>query len=114
MATGSAFADRRSRARARRAARAPSVTTFRKEERRLAAVFVLPPLAVYAVFMIYPFFGSLYYSLTSWDGASEAKDWVGLSNYSELLGDHRMWLSLFHNVVWAVIGTIAPIVIGFI
>jgi raffinose/stachyose/melibiose transport system permease protein len=106
--------DRRGRARARRAARAPSVTTFRKGQRRLAAAFVLPALAIYAVFMIYPFFGSIYYSLTSWDGASAAKDWVGLANYSELLGDHRMWIALFHNVIWAIVGTIAPIVIGFV
>jgi raffinose/stachyose/melibiose transport system permease protein len=104
----------RARMRARRRARTPSVTTFRPAQRRLAAAFVLPPLALYAVFMIYPFFGSLWYSLTSWDGASAAKDFVGLDNYSRLLGDDRMWTSLFHNLVWAVLGTAAPVVIGFV
>ena len=106
--------DWRGRARARRAARAPSVTTFRKGQQWLAAAFVLPPLAVYAVFMIYPFLGSIYYSLTDWDGASAAKEWVGLGNYSQLLHDSRMWTALSHNVIWAVLGTLAPIIIGFV
>jgi raffinose/stachyose/melibiose transport system permease protein len=116
MATGTqgALTDRRGRSRARRAARAPSVTTSRKAQRRLAAAFVLPGLLVYAVFMIYPFIGSLYYSLTSWDGASATKDFIGLANYGDLLGDHRMWVSLLHNLIWAVVGTIAPIVIGLV
>ncbi|HWT23102.1 MAG TPA: sugar ABC transporter permease [Solirubrobacteraceae bacterium] len=112
--TGGTLAGRRARARARRASRAPSVTTFRKDQQRLAAMFVLPPLLLYAVFMIYPFFGSIYYSLTEWDGASGAKEWVGLGNYIEALGDSRMWESLEHNAIWAVLGTIAPIVIGFV
>jgi raffinose/stachyose/melibiose transport system permease protein len=94
--------------------RAPSVTTYRSGQRWLAAAFVLPPLAVYAAFMIYPFLGSIYYSLTDWDGASAAKTWVGLDNYAELLGDGRMWTALSHNLVWAVLGTVAPIVLGFV
>src|SRR5919112_1965622 len=115
MATGTEhLSGRRARARARRASRASSVTTFRRDQRRLALVFVLPALALYAVFMIYPFLGSIYYSLTDWDGASAVKDWVGFANYSQAFGDSRMWTSLFHNVVWAVIGTIAPLVIGFV
>lgn len=116
MAAGSPglLTGRRARARARRASRAPSVTTFRKDQRRLALAFVAPALAVYGTFMVYPFLGSIYYSLTEWDGASAAKEWVGLGNYGEILGDRRMWTALMHNVVWAVLGTIAPILIGFV
>jgi raffinose/stachyose/melibiose transport system permease protein len=112
--TGSTLAGRKARARARRAAQAPSVTTFRKDQRRLAAAFVLPPLLLYLVFIIYPFLGSIYYSLTEWDGASGSKEWVGLGNYIEAFGDSRMWESLEHNAIWAVVGTISPIVIGFV
>ena len=109
-----AVAGRRARARAKRSAGAPSVTTSRRSQQWLAAAFVLPGLAIYAVFMIYPFFGSIYYSLTEWDGASAVKEWVGLGNYEQILHDRRMWIALFHNVVWAVLGTIAPVLIGFV
>jgi ABC-type sugar transport system permease subunit len=114
MATSTPGLTARARMRARRRSRTPSVTTFRPAQRRLAAAFVLPPLVLYAVFMIYPFFGSIWYSLTSWDGTSAAKDFIGLDNYSRLLHDDRMWTSLFHNAVWAVLGTLAPVVIGFV
>src|SRR4051812_15527023 len=112
--TQGVVAARRAGARARRASRAPSVTTYRKEQRRLAVAFVLPALVIYAAFMIYPFLVSIYYSLTDWDGAAADKGWVGLGNYLDILGDSRMWPSLFHNLVWAVLGTIAPIVMGFV
>ena len=80
----------------------------------LAAVFVLPALALYAVFELYPFLTAIYYSLTSWDGASAEKNFIGLDNYSRLLRDDLMWTALRHNVVWVVVGTIAPIVIGYV
>jgi raffinose/stachyose/melibiose transport system permease protein len=109
-----AVAAPRARRRARGVPRARAVATVRRGQRRLAAAFILPGLAVYAVFMIYPFFGSIYYSLTNWDGASAVKHWVGVQNYSQAFGDSRMWHALEHNLIWAVLGTIAPIVIGFV
>jgi len=81
---------------------------------RAGYLFIAPAFVLYAVFMIYPFLVSIYYSLTDWDGASAVKEWVGLGNYIDLVGDGRMWKSLFHNAVWAVLGTIAPILIGFV
>jgi raffinose/stachyose/melibiose transport system permease protein len=71
-------------------------------------------LALYATFMLYPFVVSIYYSLTSWDGVSAEKEWIGIENYSRLLHDERMWNALWHNALWAALGTLAPIVIGFV
>jgi ABC-type sugar transport system permease subunit len=103
---------RAARARARR--RGSSVASSRREQRRLAFLFVLPAFVLYAMFMLYPFVGSIYYSLTSWDGASPTKDFVGLKNYSTMLHDDRMWSALSHNAIWAVLGTVAPIAVGFV
>jgi raffinose/stachyose/melibiose transport system permease protein len=86
--------------------------TRRRRQALAAWCFVLPGFAVYAAFMLYPFGQSIYYSLTSWNGASDAKEFVGLDNYSRLLGDDKMWAALSHNGIWLVIGTIAPIAIG--
>ena len=85
----------------------------RRRRQALAAwCFVLPGFAVYATFMLFPFGQSIYYSLTSWDGASDVKKFVGLDNYSRLLHDDQMWSALSHNLIWLVIGTVAPIAIG--
>lgn len=81
---------------------------------RAGTLFVLPAVVLYVVFMIYPFVQSIYLSLTSWDGAQPVKQFVGLANYVTLLQDPLVWTSLEHNLIWVVIGTIVPIVIGLL
>ncbi|MEA2511684.1 MAG: raffinose/stachyose/melibiose transport system permease protein, partial [Thermomicrobiales bacterium] len=81
---------------------------------RAGYLFVLPAFLLYAVFMIYPFFQSIYLSFTSWNGADPVKDWVGLGNYREFLHDDLLWKALQHNLIWVVIGTIAPMALGLL
>ena len=78
----------------------------------LVALFVGPSLALYVLFMIVPFIGTLQLSLSAWDGFAPEKTPVGLANYQALLSDEDFWRALSNNVVWAVIGTAAPIAIG--
>jgi raffinose/stachyose/melibiose transport system permease protein len=47
-------------------------------------VFALPALLVYIVFLVYPAFSSLFFSLTDWDGLSPTYNIVGLDNYTAL------------------------------
>ncbi|MDF3042876.1 MAG: binding-protein-dependent transport system inner rane component [Thermomicrobiales bacterium] len=92
---------------------APISPTQRAWRRYRAGVFfVLPALVLYLVFMVYPFFQSIYLSFTSWNGVEPVKEWIGLDNYRELIRDPMLWTSLRHNLIWVVIGTVAPIVIG--
>lgn len=95
------------------------MTRRRRRSRRrrtswaMVALFVLPSLALYGMFMVYPFIGTLQYSLTAWDGFATDKTFVGLANYVALLSDSDFWSALRNNVVWAVVGTAAPLAIGF-
>lgn len=81
---------------------------------RAGYLFVLPALLLYALFMVYPFALSIYLSLTSWNGADPVKEWVGLANYRELFHDALLRKALRHNLVWVVIGTVSPMVIGLL
>jgi ABC-type sugar transport system permease subunit len=81
---------------------------------RAGILFVLPALLLYAVFMIYPFLQTIYFSFTSWNGVRAEKPWVGLENYHALIDDPMLWLSLKHNLIWVIIGTISPMVIGLL
>src|SRR5215207_1516427 len=94
----------------------PSISPARRSWRRYRAgiLFVLPALILYLVFMVYPFFQSIYFSFTSWNGVTAVKEWVGLANYRALIGDNLFWLSLQHTVIWVIVGTIAPMVIGIV
>ncbi len=74
--------------------------------------FVLPALLVYVFFVVYPFFYTIYLSLTKWDGAKPVKEFVGLANYQELVADSRLWGGLSHNFIWVVLGTVLPVAIG--
>jgi ABC-type sugar transport system permease subunit len=95
---------------------APSSSPVAQAWRRYRAgvLFVLPALVLYLVFMVFPFFQSIYFSLTSWNGVTAVKEWVGLANYRELIGDGLFWLSLKNTIIWVIIGTIAPIVVGML
>jgi ABC-type sugar transport system permease subunit len=78
----------------------------------LVAVFVLPSLVVYALFMIWPFVGTLQLSLQAWDGFAAERTFVGLGNYIALVNDGAFWNSVSHILIWAVVGTIGPIAIA--
>src|SRR3954447_19316815 len=81
---------------------------------RAGYLFLMPALLLYALFMIYPFVQSIYFTFIEWNGADPVKEWVGLQNYSELIRDNRFWSALKHNVIWVIIGTIAPMIIGML
>ena len=81
---------------------------------RAGYLFVLPAFLLYAVFVVYPFVQSIYLSFTSWNGADPVKEFVGLDNYRRLFRDDLLWRSLWHNLIWVVIGTIGPLAIGLL
>ena len=81
---------------------------------RAGILFVLPAFFLYAVFMIYPFFQSIYYSFTDWNGVLPEKNFIGLANYRQMLGDDLLWTSLWHTLIWVVIGTIGPLAVGLL
>ncbi|NJK44844.1 MAG: ABC transporter permease subunit, partial [Pleurocapsa sp. SU_196_0] len=77
-------------------------------------LFLLPAALLYAVFVLYPFVQSIFLSLTDWNGVSAVKNFVGFENYAKMFSDPLVGLSLGHNLIWIVIGTVIPIVIGLL
>jgi ABC-type sugar transport system permease subunit len=57
-------------------------------------VFILPALLLFATFSIYPFYLLTHTSLFDWDGISVTKQFVGLSNYWNVIAhDPVFWTS---------------------
>ena len=56
--------------------------------------YILPALLVFAVFLFYPFFKTIYLSLYKTNKMGQAKLFVGLGNYMELFRDSYFWDSL--------------------
>ena len=84
----------------------------RKAQRRLGILFVVPLVVMIGVFMVFPLLNAFYYSLVDFDGIDPTPPWVGLDNFTELLQDGDVYAALKNNIIWIVIGTIAPLVLG--
>lgn len=66
-------------------------------------VFVLPFIAIFVAFSVYPMLFTLRLSFTDWRG-SGAATWVGWDNYTYLLGNDMFWGSLGNSaVLWLMI-----------
>src|SRR5215204_3090474 len=88
------------------------VPPLKRQQMYYAILFISPALALYLVFMLYPFINTIYLSFTNWNGATVSKDFVGLSNYTKMVGDAAVLKAFSNNVIWVIIGTISPVVIG--
>ncbi|WP_369147146.1 carbohydrate ABC transporter permease [Streptomyces sp. R44] len=70
---------------------------------RFIVGFLAVPLALYALFVIWPFIQAIYYSFTDWTGLSPEFGMVGFDNYSRMLDDEVFWKSVQHSLTFAVV-----------
>lgn len=67
-----------------------------------ARYLLLPAIALYAVFMLWPIGQTVWLSFTNWDGITGSPTWTGLDNYRRLVGDTRFLHGLENNLKWVV------------
>ncbi|HKY55864.1 MAG TPA: sugar ABC transporter permease [Anaerolineales bacterium] len=67
----------------------------------LIALFLFPALILFLLFVIYPIFRSIYFSMFDWNGLGPAVDFVGLENFKNILTD-KVFLKALGNVFWIV------------
>ena len=94
------------------ASTAPLVT--RRAQRRLGILLVLPVAVMIVVFFLLPLANALVYSVVDFDGVSTNPPFVGAANFVEMVTDPAVWDALANNVVWIVIGTAVPMVLGLL
>ncbi|MET9348038.1 carbohydrate ABC transporter permease [Streptomyces termitum] len=70
---------------------------------RFIVGFLVVPLALYALFVVWPFIQSIYYSLTNWSGLSPEFEFIGFDNYTRMFQDEVFWKSLQHSLIFAVV-----------
>ena len=77
-------------------------------ENALAYLYLAPTLLILGTFNFYPVVKALQISLTRWDPRHPV--YVGLENYSELLGDEEFWAANGHTLYF-VAGTVVPSIV---
>ncbi len=70
-------------------------------EAATAAVFLAPALVVIGLFVLYPLISTGLMSLTSWDGISPERTFVGLANYVKAVHDPAFRNSMLVTVLYA-------------
>ncbi|GGW64751.1 sugar ABC transporter permease [Streptomyces lucensis JCM 4490] len=75
---------------------------MRKGQYRFVAGFLFVPVALYVVFVIWPYIQTFGYSLTDWKGQSQTFDFVGLDNYRTLFQDDVFLKAIWHNILFLV------------
>jgi len=78
------------------------------------AVFLGLPLAIYLIFVIYPFGQALYYAMTDWNGFSPQYNFVGLSNFTKLFQDATFMRALLNNIELAIVVPLVTIVLALV
>ena len=87
--------------------------TPRKAQRRAPTVWgpvfflLLPFLAVYALFFVWPALQTLFLSLTS-SGLTQTGAFIGLTNFRTLMADPSFWDSLLHTAYFSLL-TVIPL-----
>ncbi|MGP4000314.1 carbohydrate ABC transporter permease [Streptomyces sp. 8N706] len=70
---------------------------------RFIAGFLVAPLTIYTLFVIWPFVQSIFYAFTDWTGLSPEFAMVGFDNFTRLWDDEVFWKSLEHSLLFAVL-----------
>jgi raffinose/stachyose/melibiose transport system permease protein len=75
--------------------------TGRRLSSRLVTVglFLLPALALYALFVLFPIVQAAHYSLFKWNGLQPLTDFVGLDNYVKAFNDKGFRTAVSNNLL---------------
>jgi raffinose/stachyose/melibiose transport system permease protein len=71
----------------------------RSRQGLIVALFLLPALLVYGLFVLFPIVQAAYYSLFDWNGLGPLTDFIGLDNYAEAITDPVFQGAAWHNIL---------------
>lgn len=76
--------------------------------------YLIPCMLVFAIFLFYPFFKTIYLSLFLTDRMGQAKIFVGMQNYIDLLTSESFRQSLQVTLIFVVIVVIGGMLLGLV
>lgn len=85
----------------------------RRRQNWAALIWVVPALAMYCAFDLYPLTQTVRYSFYNWDGVGVAT-WAGLKNYGSVFANPEQFQSIVHAFVLIIFFTVLPVGLGLI
>ncbi|ACI57915.1 raffinose/stachyose/melibiose transport system permease protein [Rhizobium leguminosarum] len=85
------------------------------DPRMQAAILLVPALAIYAVFALYPMLNVVILSFQKWNGLDANRQFVGIANYSAIFArDPVFWVAFRNTVIWTLMSLIFPPMVGLL
>lgn len=94
-------------------AQAPRAKDWTRRDLRNGLLFLSPWLIGVTVLQVYPFFMTIYYGFTDYDGLNFPPHWVGLRNFRTLFTlDPQFWPAVWNTVWWVGLSVPLSMVLG--
>ncbi len=78
-------------------------------------LFIGPAVLFFTLILVIPFFMSLYYSFTEWNGVSTTVTWIGIENYKKIMfNDPDYYKSFLFTFRYAIVSVVLTNVVGFL
>lgn len=74
--------------------------------------FLIPALAFFLIFWIYPVLQLFYYSITDFNGINYDFDFVGFKNYAKVLSNGTLTNSMKNTLIYAVVTVVISNILG--
>ncbi|MGG7581100.1 carbohydrate ABC transporter permease [Rhizobium sp. Nf11,1] len=85
------------------------------DPRMQALILLVPALAIYAVFALYPMINVVILSFQKWNGLDPNRQFVGIANYSAIFTrDPVFWVAFRNTVIWTVMSLLFPPMVGLL
>ena len=88
----------------------PKLRTGQRSD-RVAYLYVLPPFAIFAVFVLYPLAQIVRYSFFEWDGLT-TPIFVGIANYLDIFARPALRVAFEHSLTFLIFYAVLPITVG--
>ncbi|WP_455296908.1 carbohydrate ABC transporter permease [Brucella pituitosa] len=83
--------------------------------RSQASILLIPALAIYGVFALYPMLDVIIMSFQKWNGLDPERRFVGFSNYSAIFTtDPVFWVAFKNTIIWTLLSLVIPPVVGLL
>ncbi|EJL58574.1 permease component of ABC-type sugar transporter [Rhizobium sp. CF122] len=80
-----------------------------------ALILLVPALAIYAVFALYPMLNVVVLSFQKWNGLDANRQFVGLANYTAIFTrDPVFWVAFRNTVIWTLMSVVFPPMVGLL
>jgi ABC-type sugar transport system permease subunit len=77
-------------------------------------VFLAPPLAVFALIVVWPLLDSFFYSFTNWNGFDPDYKFVGFANFRKVFTDPLFFNAGLNTLIWIVAAILLPTFMGLV